>query len=109
MACTDPQLASELAGRLVDRFLRVGGLSPGRRDEALGELTIEHGLTPRGVHIIRVVLPIGCGHPEYEWDGTAEGARSIVDSMADVANDDVAADRSMWGPTGWEPEYDADS
>jgi hypothetical protein len=106
LAYTDAALADRLCGRLVDRFLLDAGLSRSRRDEALAQVAIEHGRTPRGVDILRMSFPLGAGRSEYEWDGTADEAEQIVESAAVVAADGVVADRSAVGPTGWEPEFD---
>jgi hypothetical protein len=60
----DAQLAEELAGVLIDEFLRHGGLSAHRKDEALAGLRLRRGLTPRGTLILGADLPLGAGHPE---------------------------------------------
>jgi hypothetical protein len=72
----------------------------------LQQVSVEAGQTPKGVRILRATLPLGEGSPEYGWDGTAAGAEEIIDSMADVAGENVAAERAMVGPTGWEPQFD---
>lgn len=103
---TDPELAQRLSARLVDRFLARAGLSAIRREEALGQTTIELGVTPKGVRLLRVTLPLGAGHPENSWDGSSANAEAIVDAMAEHAAEDVVWDQENVGPTGWEPEFD---
>jgi hypothetical protein len=95
----DAALAEHLLGRLVDRFLAVAGLSSSHREEALQQASIELGLTPAGIRILRGRLPLGEGRPEYEWDGSTKDAEEIIDSMADAAGDNVVAERPIVGPT----------
>ena len=106
LAAIDAALAARLCCRLVDRFLLGAGLSRSRRDEALGQVVVEHGRTPRGVSILRMKLPLGAGCPEYEWGGTTEEAELIVESAAALAAATIVDERSLVGPTGWEPEFD---
>src|SRR5207249_8579352 len=63
----DAELAQRLLGRLVDGFLANAGLSASHREEALRQAGIDEGQTPDGVRILRATLPLGEGHPEYEW------------------------------------------
>lgn len=102
----DAQLAVELAGLLVDEFLKHGGLSARRKDEALASLGLRRGVTPGGTLILGADLPLGEGHPEYGWDGSRSEALEIVVAMGQTAGQNISAERTIVGPTGWEPEYD---
>jgi len=97
----DPALADELASRLVNRFLAAADLSIAHRTDALRQVVVQVGKTPQGVGILRVRLPLGEGDPSYEWDGSHEAARQIIDSMADVAAETISGSGF---PTGWEPD-----
>jgi hypothetical protein len=102
----DGRLADELAGVLIDEFLRHGGLSARRKDEAKAALRLRRGLTPRGTQILGADLPLGAGHPEVEWDGSHAGALQIAREIGETAGRNISDDRDFAGPTGWEPEYD---
>ena len=100
----DAQLARTLAGVLVDQFLEHGGLSTHRRDEAVASLRLRRGVTPGGRLILGADLPLGAGHPEFEWDGSPAGAAEIARSMGGTAGENISSERDIVGPTGWEPE-----
>jgi hypothetical protein len=101
-----PELSAELKAVFATTFLRVSQLSASRLEEAVSATVFDEGVTPKGVRILRAHLPLGIGHPEYEWDGSLDHAVEIATSMAEVAGKDVLDDRAMVGPTGWEPEFD---
>jgi hypothetical protein len=91
---------------LVDELLTHGALSAHRRDEALTDLRLRRGATPNGRLILAADLPLGEGHPEYEWDGSHADALEIVASMGETAGLNISTERRLVGPTGWEPDYD---
>lgn len=101
-----PELGETLRSRVVDGFLLQARLSTTHREEALAGTGIDLGVTPKGVHIIRVTFPIGAGKKSTEWHGSAVDAEAIVDAMTERAAEDVVWDQDNFGPTGWEPEFD---
>jgi hypothetical protein len=105
----DAQLADELAGVLIDEFLRHGGLSAHRKDEAGAALRLRRGVTPRGTLILGADLPLGAGHSEYEWDGSRAEALQIARDIGQTAGINISHERDIFGPTGWEPEDDGGS
>lgn len=98
----DPALAGEMANLLVDAFLAEGGLDPAHRDEALAQVMLEVGMTPRGVGILRTVCPLGTSNMETEWDGTADAAREIVSTAGATAGRTLVSERTDGVLTGWE-------
>jgi hypothetical protein len=107
LAEDDPALAMELAGLLVDAFLTEGGLDPAHRDEALGQVRIEVGITPSGVQILRTVAPLAVSESETEWDGSADDARGIASSAGETAGSTLLFERTDGVLTGWELEEEA--
>jgi len=105
----DAQLAEELAGVLIDELLRHGGLSAHRKDEASASLRLHRGVTQRGSLIIGADLPLGVGHSEYEWDGSRAEALQVASDIGKTAGINIRHERDLFGPTGWEPEYDGGS
>ena len=102
----DADLAVELAGVLVDRFLSSGGLSSARREDALAQVRFRIGMTPAGVIILGADLPLGEGYQERGWDGSREDARAIAVDMGLTGGENVTAERAYVGDTGWEPSFD---
>src|SRR5262249_1047387 len=102
----DPQLAESLAGVLVDEFLRHGGLSARHRDEALASLRLRRGITPNGTLILAADLPLGEGRPQHEWDGAHAHALGVAAAMGEPARLNISTERTLVGPTGWEPDDD---
>jgi hypothetical protein len=98
----DPALAAELAGLLVDAFLAEGGLDPVHREEALAQVMLEVGLSPRGVRILRAVCPLATSNMETEWDGTADDAREIASTAGTTAGSTLVFERTDGVLTGWE-------
>jgi hypothetical protein len=98
----DPALAAELAGLLVDAFLVEGGLDPAYRDEALAQVRVEVGMTPKGVRILRAVCPLATSNMETEWDGTADDAREIASTAGATAGSTLVFERTDGVLTGWE-------
>lgn len=102
-----PALAAELGGFLVDAFLAEGGLDPVHRDEALAQVRLEVGMTPRGVRILRTVCPLATSNMETEWDGTADDARDIASAAGATAGATLVFERTDGILTGWELDADA--
>jgi hypothetical protein len=98
----DPALAAELARLLVDTFLAEGGLDPAYRDEALTQVRLEVGTTPRGLRILRTVCPLATSNMETEWDGTADDAREIARTAGATAGATLVFERTDGVLTGWE-------
>jgi hypothetical protein len=98
----DPALAAELAGLLVETFLSEGGLDPAHRDEALAQVRLEVGTTPRGLRILRTVCPLATSNMETEWDGTADDAREIASTAGATAGSTLVFERTDGLLTGWE-------
>lgn len=98
----DPGLATELAGLLVDAFLAEGGLDPVHRDEALAQVRLEVGRTPKGMRILRTVCPLGTSNMETEWDGTNDDARDIASTAGATAGATLVSERRDGVRTGWE-------
>jgi len=103
LAEADPALAVELADLVVDAFLQSGGLDRRWRDEALAQLRIDLGHTPKGVRILRFVLPIAAGESLHEWDGDPNGARDTADGVGETAGRTITVERAAGSPCGWEP------
>ena len=103
LAQTHADVANEIAGLLVDEFLRVGGLDRAWRDEALAQLQLDVGRTPNGVQLLRLILPIAAGESRYEWDGDATAARRIAIGAAEAAGRTITVERQRGAPCGWEP------
>jgi hypothetical protein len=110
LAEVDAALAERLTARLVDRFLAGAGLSITHRPEAIAQTRIKVGMTSDGrAYELDFTLPLGSGNPGgYIWDGSDGEAETIADNAADRGVEDVLWDRENVGPTGWEPEFDAD-
>ena len=102
----NPSLAHELKAVFAEAFIRSAGLSQKRLDQAANEVVFEVGATPKGVRVLRAHLPLGAGHPEYEWDGSPESAGEVAASMAETAGRTIVLEREEVGTTGWESEYD---
>ena len=98
----DAALAAELGGLLVDAFLAEGGLDPAHRDDALAQVRLEVGFTPRGVRILRTVCPLATSNMETEWDGTADDAREIASTAGATAGSTLVFERTDGVLTGWE-------
>ena len=107
LADDDPALAVELTGLLVDGFLAEGGLDPVHRDEALAQVRLGVGMTPRGVQILRTVCPLATSNSETEWDGTADDAREIASTAGATAGSTLVSERTDGVLTGWELDNDA--
>jgi hypothetical protein len=105
----DAQLAEDLAGVLIDEFLRYGGLAAQWKDQALASLQLRRGVTPRGTLILGADLPLGVGQTEHEWDGSYAQALQIAVDIGQTAGIHVSHERNLFGPTGWEPEDDGGS
>lgn len=102
LADDDPALAAELVGPLVHAFLTEGGLDPAHRDEAMAQVRLEVGMTPRGVRILRTVCPLATSNMETERDGTADDARDIASTAGATAGSTLVFERSDGVLTGWE-------
>lgn len=109
LAQLDAQLASTVGRVLVDEYLRAGGLSPRRRDEALAQLRLHRGVTAGRTLILAVDLPLGSGRVQSEWNGSAIEAIEIGREMGRIAGENISSERAIVGPTGWEPQYDGPS
>jgi hypothetical protein len=103
LADENPALADELAHVVVGSFFTAARLDYRRRDEALTQLQLNVGHTPKGVRILQAVLPIGAGEHLYEWDGTAAAARAIAVGAGESAGRTIIVDRAGGSPCGWEP------
>jgi len=102
----DPALNAELRATAAKAFLRAGKLSEARLDDAKAAFTFEAGTSPSRTRILRANLPLGQGHPEWEWDGTPEEARELAIEIATNAGENVCDERAQFGETGWEAAPD---
>jgi hypothetical protein len=98
------ELATRLARAFAEQFIESGGLDRTWTDDAADQVRFERGRTPSGRSVLRAHLPIGAGHPEYEWSGEATDAMEIVIEMAHTAGRTIHLERADpdCGPTGWE-------
>jgi len=86
----------------VDTFFATARLDRRWRTEAFEQLQLDMGLTPKGVRILRFVLPIGAGETLHEWDGTAAAARAIARDVGDNGGQTIVVERAAGSPCCWE-------
>ena len=108
LANEDPALARRLSESFVETFLHEDALSERRAEEAQQMLSIDTITGRSGERGLRVRFPFSGITSETEWDGTPAAAEEIVDSCARLFAENVCDDRDMFGPTGWEPDFDED-
>ena len=90
---------------LADRCVRTMAEHAGFREEfiVVAAPLVEFSQASLSTcRVLRLVLPLGAGTVEYEWDGSAAGAEWIVTEAATTAARTLKLERSSGSSTGWE-------
>lgn len=100
-----PLADSALVAMLADRCVRTIAEHAGFREDfivAAAPLVEFSEASLSAFRVLRLVLPLGAGTVEYEWDGSPAGAEWIVTEAAATAARTLNSERSSGSMTGWE-------